>query len=272
MWPTVAVPGLGEWPTNGLIRATYFLAALALVLHLNSRQGIAFRITLRAFAFGVPVAAIGARLLDMIEYTGRYHSLADVLGRNGSSAYGALFAIFAFLWLFTRWQGVPYLRLLDAGAPAMALGEAMTRIGCFLNGCCYGTPWTGPWAVIFPPTSFAFRDQVASALVPATAPHSLAVHPVQLYSLLAMLCVALGLIWWFYRRPPAGGVFFGYLVAYGGLRLAVGMVRVEALSSMKVFSVVFILVGLIGLCRTGRQKTDPGAAASPSSASVLPLR
>jgi phosphatidylglycerol:prolipoprotein diacylglycerol transferase len=253
VWPTFEAPGLGTWPTNSLVRAVYFLAALPMVVHLSARQGIPARITMRAFLFGVPAGLIGARLLDLIEYAGRYHSWADVLGRNGSSSYGALIAMFLFLVAFTRWEGVSLLRFLDAGAPAMALGEACTRVGCLLTGCCYGIPWNGPWAITFPPTSFAFRDQMTRGLLLTTASQSLPVHPVQLYGTGVMLAVTAGLIWLCYRRPPAGCVFFVYLAAYGALRLALSSVRAEVLPSTQVFSAIFFVTGLVGGYWTARQ-------------------
>src|SRR5437773_2297681 len=138
----------------------YVLVALVLVLRLNERQGIAARVTLTAFALGVPAGILGAHVLDMLEYWGQHGGVGDVLSPSGSSIYGAFLVVFPAIWFYTRSQGVSPLRFLDAGAPAMALGEAMTRVGCFLNGCCYGAPWSGPVAVVFPPESFAYRDQI----------------------------------------------------------------------------------------------------------------
>lgn len=261
MWPLVHVPVLDlTIPTYGFVRAVYFAIALWLILRLNNRQGIDRSITLTAFALGVPIGLIGARLLDMLEYASHYRSWTDAFGRDGSSIYGAFGAVLLFLWAYCRRVGVSFLRFLDAGAPVMALGEALTRIGCFSNGCCYGRPWNGPWAVTFPPESFAFRDQVATGLLAPTAPHSLPVHPVQLYSMGVMLVVTAALLWWFYRQPPAGHVFFAFLISYGTLRLGVIPVRTEVLSSMIVFSILFVAVGLAGLLLTTRHVPKPAPA------------
>jgi len=151
------------------------------------------------------------------------------------------------IWLYARAEGVSPLRFLDAGAPTMALGEAMTRIGCFLNGCCYGIPWQSRFAVVFPPESFAYRDQVARGLLRPGAGQSLSVVPVQLLSAGLAFAAFAGLLGLYCRPHRDGAVFFGFLVFYGALRLAVAPIREEALRSMIVFSVGFVAVGTIGL-------------------------
>jgi len=122
-----------------------------------------------------------------------------------------------------------------------------TRLGCFLNGCCYGVPWSGALAVVFPPASFAYRDQIARGLLASGAPHSLPVVPTQLMSsALAFLAFA-GLLWFFQRPHRDGAVFYAFLIVYGTLRLGMAPLRQEALQSMVVFSVAFITVGILGL-------------------------
>ena len=237
------LPLIGTISTYALVRTAYVFVAFVLVTRLNARQGIAPVVTWTAFAFGVPAGILGAHLLDLVEYTGHYRQLADLVGRDGSSIYGAFIAVFPAVWLYTHFQGIPTLRFLDGGAPAMALGEAMTRVGCFLNGCCYGMPWSGPLAVTFPPESFAYHDQVSRGLLRVGASGSLAVHPVQLYSMAIML-VVFGVLLRMLRRPHRdGAVFYTFLLAYGALRLGMAPLRQEALVSMVVFSAGFVLVG-----------------------------
>ena len=66
---------------------------------------------------------------------------------------------------FIRKHGLPALATFDLIAPSMMIGLALGRIGCFLNGCCYGGPTSLPWAVRFPPGSPPYVDQVASGLL-----------------------------------------------------------------------------------------------------------
>jgi phosphatidylglycerol---prolipoprotein diacylglyceryl transferase len=248
MWPSLVIPGTTlVVSTYTIVRTSYVVLALCLTLVVERWQGIPNRFTLRAFAIGVPLGILATRVLDGLEYWDRYRSLTGILTSAGSSIYGAFIVVIPFVWLYARRHGVSPLRFLDGGAPAMALGEAMTRIGCFLNGCCYGVPPTGGWAVTFPPASFAYREQVAQGLLPAGSPHTLPVHPVQLYSFAIMTVVFLWLLRILRRPHPDGEALLTFLLAYGLLRLAMAPLRAEALASMQLFSVIFVVVGGLGL-------------------------
>jgi phosphatidylglycerol:prolipoprotein diacylglycerol transferase len=74
--------------------------------------------------------------------------------------YGALLAGGAALVVFTYKNRLPGLALSDLIAPGVVLGVGLGRLGCFLNGCCYGGLSELPWAVRFPPEAPAFIDQV----------------------------------------------------------------------------------------------------------------
>jgi len=263
MLPTLSIFG---WTiaTYSVVVATYVPLALMLVTTLNERQHIASRITIGAFVLGVPAGIFGARLLDLFEYWHTYASSWMVFRGAGSSIYGAFLVVLPGVFLYTRWQGVPPLRFLDAGAPAMALGEAMTRVGCFLNGCCYGAPWNGPWAVRFPKGSFAHLDLMVHGSLPADAPFTPPLHPVQLYSVAIMAIVLVLLVRQFLRPHADGAVFFAFLVAYGALRIAMVPFRTEALPSMVAFSVLFIVIGAVGWLYVTRRTPHPLAATCPS--------
>jgi phosphatidylglycerol:prolipoprotein diacylglycerol transferase len=263
MWPGVPLPLFGaSVGTYGLITAGYLGIAVWLTMRLARREGIPGGVIAKLFAVAVPACMVGARLLDALEYPSRYPSLGDAFRGAGSSIYGALLAGMAVGWGYLRFEGVSPLKVFDAGAPAMALGEAMTRIGCFLNGCCYGVPWDGFLAVVFPRESFAYHDQIARGLLPPTAAHSLAVHPVQLYSATIAILAFAALLHMFRRPHREGAVFYSFIVFYGVLRLSMAPLRQEALASMKAFSVAFIVVGSIGLLAQRRLARVNGAARS----------
>jgi phosphatidylglycerol:prolipoprotein diacylglycerol transferase len=77
-------------------------------------------------------------------------------------------------------------------------------MGCFLNGCCYGSPSTLPWAVSYGPESMVYGRHITEQLIEPGAAHSASVHPVQLYSVFALLAVFL-LIRWAWKRPHYPG-------------------------------------------------------------------
>lgn len=248
MWPEVHHFWGLSFTLYDVMRAAAVAASLAICLLLNRRQGISLRKTLLIAAVCVPVAIAAARLLNAIEYGARWGNLGAGFLRNpGSSIYGALLACVATIAAMTRLMHIPTLRFLDAGAPAIAVGEGVSRIGCFSAGCCYGKPWSGPWAVIFPSNSFAAMDQRYRGLLNSGNAHSLAVHPVQIYGVILMALLTWGLVWRF-RRPHADGtVFWLLLVGYGAYRLAITPFRTEVLASMEAFSAVFIAAGILGL-------------------------
>jgi len=100
---------------------------------------------------------------------------------GGRAAIGAFIGAAAFGWLAIRLRAGDFLRYADAAAPGIALGYAVYRIGCFVNGCCFGIPTDLAWGVTFPPGTEAFDAQVATGWIDSHAAHSVSVHPTQLY-------------------------------------------------------------------------------------------
>ena len=140
---------------------------------------------------------VGARLFYVIEYHDQFfaagrswrESLLAVLNvaAGGLVVFGSLPTAALAAWRFASRQGLSLPRLADCIAPGLLLGLAIGRVGCFLNGCCYGGPCDLPWAVRFPPESPPWLDQAARGLLQAAAadgsrPWSLPVHPAQLYA------------------------------------------------------------------------------------------
>ena len=80
---------------------------------------------------------------------------------GGLVVYGSLIgATLAFFW-FVRRHRLPALAMADLIAPSLMVGLALGRIGCLLNGCCYGGETSRPWAVTFPPESAIYQEQIA---------------------------------------------------------------------------------------------------------------
>jgi phosphatidylglycerol:prolipoprotein diacylglycerol transferase len=154
---------------------------------------------------------VGAKLYYSVLY-GDWRFSLDWL-RSGLVWYGGfLLAVVAILWTVRRRRMDPW-RTFDAGAPALALGYGIGRIGCFLVGDDYGMPTRLPWGVAFPyglpgPTTAEFMQRAYGARVPpGTAPDALLpVHPTQLYETVAGLAIwGIG-IYLIRRGARAGGV------------------------------------------------------------------
>jgi phosphatidylglycerol:prolipoprotein diacylglycerol transferase len=131
--------------------------------------------------------------------------------RGGLSFHGGLIGGITTVALYALVARISPGLIFDTGAPSMALGYAVARIGCFLNGCCYGCPTTLPWAA-------RFRDPTTGALTPPS-------HPAQLYAALGGL-IAFALL--LRLRPRArihGQLFIAYLGLYGLVRFVVEFFR-----------------------------------------------
>src|SRR5262249_3858158 len=132
--------------------------------------------------------------------------------------YGGLLAGAAAFVLFLKLRKLAILPYADAAACAVALGIAIGRIGCFLNGDDYGTVSRLPWAVRFPPGTEAYMGHLMRGWVTSTDAWSLPVHPVQLYDSLFALCLFGILVIW---HPSLPGLRFGFFaIAHGVGRFA----------------------------------------------------
>jgi phosphatidylglycerol:prolipoprotein diacylglycerol transferase len=184
---------------------------------------------------------VGARLFFVIEYREQFFregmSLVDSLraianiSAGGLVVFGSLPTAGLAAWIFARRRSLNFLRLLDCVAPGLLVGLALGRIGCFLNGCCYGGPCDLPWAVRFPPESPPWLDQAARGLVPAAgdgaAVWSLPVHPAQLYAAIdAGLLAALAAAWTPLARRD-GEVFAIVLTIHPLARILLELIRVD---------------------------------------------
>jgi len=115
------------------------------------------------------------------------------------------------MWVLYR-NRVPMLAALSAAAPALAVGHAIGRFGCFMVGDDYGRPTDLPWGVAFPR---------------GLPPTDVRVHPTQLYEAFPLLAIAWLLLRWRRQRVSDVEVFGRYLVLAGALRFAIEFIRVN---------------------------------------------
>jgi phosphatidylglycerol:prolipoprotein diacylglycerol transferase len=161
---------------------------------------------------GVIGGLIGAKLLWTLEFMGEEPVTNLLFSRGGLSWFGGLLGgVGVGSWMLRR-RRIPWIGGLAAAAPALALGHAIGRIGCFLVGDDYGRPTDLPWGVAFP-----------EGLPPTAVP----VHPTQLYEAAVLLPIAWALIRWRRRGVDDRVVLGRYFVLVGALRFAIEFVRVN---------------------------------------------
>ena len=151
------------------------------------------------------------------------------LQHGGLAFQGGLIGGFLAGWIYMRLKKMPVLSTLDLIAPFIALGHSIGRIGCFLNGCCYGKPV--PWGIYFPV-------------------HNERLHPTQLYESFGLLLLFF-LLKRYEKRPHADGeVFCVYLILAAALRFPNEFLRAdhtEILWGLSIFQLVSIGIFAAGL-------------------------
>ena len=143
----------------------------------------------------------------------------DAIVLSGGSAFGLDAASGVQARLREQGRGfqvrdarVPIVPVLAAATPALAIGHAIGRIGCFLVGDDYGRPTDLPWGVAFPD---------------GRPPIDVPVHPTQLYETLSLVPLAWLLIRWRRQGVPDRVVLGRYFVLAGSIRFAIEFIRVN---------------------------------------------
>lgn len=221
-----------------------FMLALAVIISVIGigrqleKEGYQSEIAIDLILLTVICGIIGGRLAYIITY-----EWADFLrdpwlvlslregGIQGLVWYGSLVGgVIPFL-VYLRKKQLAVWPIADIFAPYVALGYALVRIGCFLEGCCYGRV-TSSWLGMVFPTVDAFSR-----------------YPTQLFSSAMNFILFLVLIWLYPRRSFPGQVFISYIIGYGIYRFIVeyfrdSLIMVGPISLGQVYTLVLLAIGI----------------------------
>jgi phosphatidylglycerol:prolipoprotein diacylglycerol transferase len=229
------------------------------------------------YAADVVVAAvIGGIVGGKIWYAALYHDWGTLLSRGGLVWYGGFLGGVLAVILNGARRRVPLRFTMELVAPALAVGYALGRVGCFLVQDDYGIPTSLPWGLRFPqgtPPSTVqnlirdFGVKVPPGLQPTDV---LAVHPTQLYEV-ALMLLAFWLIWRLRRHQHAAGWLFGlYLLLGGTERFLVEFLRAKDDRLLGPFTLaqgVSLAIALVGAVMLARWARD--GSASPADVAAL---
>jgi phosphatidylglycerol---prolipoprotein diacylglyceryl transferase len=208
---------LGPLPiySYGFMLMLAFLAATAIATHLARERGMPPEYVLDLTAYILVAGILGARLLYVMLTWSYFRDHLDHVFRvweGGLSFHGGLVGGLLAGLLYCRGRSISFLRMGDIVAPGLAIGYSIGRIGCFLNGCCYGAPTDLPWAC-------RFHDP------PITGPLTPPSHPTQIYaSIINVGIFALLMLIW-RRQKATGQVLWSYLLFYAIYRFGIEFLR-----------------------------------------------
>jgi phosphatidylglycerol---prolipoprotein diacylglyceryl transferase len=264
-WLDLPIYGYGAMLVVGFLLAAHWAKFLA------RRCGLDGEVFINAALLALISGILGARLSHILENLPDY-TRADAwtnfkkainLREGGLTYYGGFLLAFPTLVVYAMKKKLPLRLGMDIVAPCIMIGLGFGRVGCFLNGCCYGARCDAPYAVRFPYHSIPYNDQFDKELlrppqeligrtkdpktkeekqIPlppakvagdtklvslAKQQRSLPVHPAQLYSTITALLLAAMLTAYFTLPHAAGRVFALMLILEGASRFLLEMLRSE---------------------------------------------
>ncbi|MBA7483037.1 Phosphatidylglycerol--prolipoprotein diacylglyceryl transferase [subsurface metagenome] len=231
--PIVFTIGSVEIRWYGIMVALAILVIILwMVWQIKRGANLTYENIITAALVGVPSGVIIARLLHVIDniVIAKFHpelvmtgSVIDyiqhpgwIIGGAGLTAYGAILGAALGVWAYSKFSSIKFGYIADVLAPAVVIAQAVIgRIGCTINGCCYGVeaPTWLPWSVVYTnPNSFA--------------PLGVALHPTQPYEVIYGLIVFGVLLKLRGHLKPDGSLFLVYLSLYAIWRLGIDFIRV----------------------------------------------
>lgn len=226
MYPVICKIGSLTIYSYGLMLAIAFLAASVLAGKQAKREGFSSELVFN-FSFAVFIAGIiGARIFYVVENIAYYfrHPLEIImLQEGGLSWFGGLILAVAYALTYLKTRKISAYKMFDLISPFLALAQSLGRIGCLLNGCCYGKT----------------------------------VIPTQVYSSLSLLLIFIALRIVQQRPHKTGQVFFTYLLLYSIKRFLVEFWRTDnpvVFAHMTLFQIISIIIFVLAVFKLSTLK------------------
>ena len=215
------------------------------VVQVRGKKVLPLDVAFTAALVGIPSGIIFSRLLHVIDELVQqgnqsvyFQHPASIIGGSGLTAWGAVLGAAIGIWVYSKISKFKFGYFADLVAPGVILGQAVGRIGCIINGCCYGTKCDLPWAFIY--------------THPDTFGPGIPTHPTQLYELIYNLIVFGILLKLRGRFKPDGSLFFIYLSLYSLWRLGIDLLRdgkpfLLGLHQAQFISIIILLITIPNL-------------------------
>ena len=229
---------------------------------------------------GIPSGIIFARLLHVIDdiviaslhpeltASGQVINYLQhpglIIGGAGLTIYGAILGAALGIWVYCKITKTKMGYIVDLMAPGIIIAQAIGRVGCLLNGCCYGTPTTLPWGLVYTdPQSFGFNGGIPT-------------HPTVVYEIIYCIIVFAVLMMLRKKLKPDGSFFTLYLAFYAAWRLGIDFLRdgtpfLFGLHQAQVISIIVLAITVPWMIKNTRlvKKDMP---IPPNSDKIEPVR
>ena len=245
MYPIIAKFGPVTIYSYGLLVAIAFLFGIFIARLEARRKNIKPDLLYDLSLYLIIGSLLGGRLYYLIFFNPQVFIKAPIsilkVWKGGLAIHGAVFGGIVAGLLFSKIHKASFWKLADIVAPSIILGQAIGRIGCFLNSCCFGVPTESMFGVKFP-----------KGTLPDLAYNGLAVHPTQLYELFFSM-IGFFVLWSARKKIKFdGGLFLLYLMMYNCIRIFVSSLRGDSLyiwdTNIKIAQIVSGMIFIAALC------------------------
>ena len=190
------------------------VVALWIVREVKKGANISYDTVFTAALVGIPSGVVFARLLHVVDGWDYYsQNLGQIIGGGGLTAYGGVLGTALGIWVYSKFSKFQFGYFADVAAPGIILSQAVGRVGCTINGCCYGIETFLPWSIVY-----THPDSLC--------PLGVATHPTTVYEIIWNLLVFGVLLKLRGRFKPDGSLFLIYLSLYSVYRLGTDFLRV----------------------------------------------
>ena len=210
---------------------------------------------------GIPSGVIFSRLLHVVDniVIAKMHpelvlsgavidysqNWSRVIGGEGLTAWGAVLGASLGIWVYCKIAKVKIGYVFDLLAPGIIMAQAIGRIGCLFNGCCYGVPTGVPWGLTYTNPN-------------TLAPLGIPTQPTVVYEMFFNVAVFFVLLKLRRRFKPDGSLYLIYLSFYSAWRLGIDFLRTRnpfllGLDQAQVISIIILLIAVPWMLKNTRR-------------------
>ena len=202
---------------------------------------------------GIPSGMVISRLLHVIDRWDYYsENLGQVIGGGGLTIYGAVLGAALGIWVYSRFSKFQFDYFADLIVPGLILAQIIGRVGCTINGCCYGAVCSLPWGI-----TYAHPDSLG--------PLGIAVHPTTVYEIIYLAIIFGVTVKLKDRLKPDGSLFLVYLGLYSLWRIGIDFLRegtpfLLGLHQAQVIAIIVLVIAIPWLALRTRWIKAEGAS------------